>query len=164
MTNNYSGLAFWRSWHRSFYLWILRYMYIPLGGSKYGALNIWPIFTLVAIWHDIELNLLAWGWLICLFLLPELVCRKALRPRLMHFAYYRHLAAIAASFSVLMMMTANLVGFAIGLDGFKLMVQGIFTKKGILFISCTSVTLFSHSQIMLEWRRHEERKGIKNNF
>jgi D-alanyl-lipoteichoic acid acyltransferase DltB (MBOAT superfamily) len=33
----------------------------------------WIVFTFVALWHDIQLNLLAWGWLICLFLLPEIV-------------------------------------------------------------------------------------------
>lgn len=35
--------------------------------------NMWPVFTFVALWHDIELKLLAWGWLICLFLMPELI-------------------------------------------------------------------------------------------
>ena len=164
MSNNYSGAAFWRSWHRSFYLWIVRYLYIPLGGSRFGALNIWPIFTFVAIWHDIELKLLAWGWLICIFIIPELLCRQLLKPRLEHLSYYRHLAAIAASASILMMMTANLVGFAVGLDGFYLMLKGIFTRNGILFLLCLSAALFSNSQIMLEWRREEERRGIKNNF
>lgn len=50
-----------------------RYIFIPLGGSKYFMYNMWPVFTFVALWHDIELKLLAWGWLICLFLLPEII-------------------------------------------------------------------------------------------
>ena len=29
------------------------------------------IFTFVAIWHDIQLRLLLWGWLITLFIVPE---------------------------------------------------------------------------------------------
>lgn len=29
-------------------------MYIPLGGSKKKLLNVWVIFTFVAIWHDLE--------------------------------------------------------------------------------------------------------------
>ena len=37
------------------------------------AYNMWVVFTFVALWHDIELKLLAWGWLICLFLMPELI-------------------------------------------------------------------------------------------
>jgi len=64
---------FWKSWHRSFNRWTIRYIYVPLGGSKYFAFNMWIVFTFVALWHDIQLNLLAWGWLICLFLVPEIV-------------------------------------------------------------------------------------------
>ena len=50
-----------------------RYIYIPLGGTKYAMYNIWVVFTFVALWHDISLKLLAWGWLISLFILPELI-------------------------------------------------------------------------------------------
>jgi D-alanyl-lipoteichoic acid acyltransferase DltB (MBOAT superfamily) len=48
-------------------------LYIPLGGSKNRIVNTFIVFTFVAIWHDIELRLLIWGWLIALFILPEVV-------------------------------------------------------------------------------------------
>ncbi len=51
-------------------------MYVPLGGSKYMTYNVWPIFSFVALWHDIKLQLLAWGWLISLFIIPEIVLTK----------------------------------------------------------------------------------------
>jgi D-alanyl-lipoteichoic acid acyltransferase DltB (MBOAT superfamily) len=73
MSNNFSAQRFWKSWHRTFNRWLIRYVYIPLGGAKYFMLNMWVVFTFVALWHDIELKLLAWGWLICLFLLPEII-------------------------------------------------------------------------------------------
>lgn len=73
VSNNFSAQRFWKSWHRSFNRWTVRYIYVPLGGSKYMAFSMWVVFTFVAVWHDIELNLLAWGWLICLFLLPEII-------------------------------------------------------------------------------------------
>jgi D-alanyl-lipoteichoic acid acyltransferase DltB (MBOAT superfamily) len=76
VTNNYSALGFWRSWHRSFNLWLIRYVYVPLGGAKTAMYNIWIVFTFVAIWHDIQLRLLAWGWLISLFILPEIIAGK----------------------------------------------------------------------------------------
>lgn len=93
VANNYSALGFWRSWHRSFNLWVvryvpfsssqplyqldcLRYIYVPVGGSK----NIIPatllVFTFVALWHDLSFKLLAWGWLVSLFLVPEILVRK----------------------------------------------------------------------------------------
>lgn len=76
VSNNFSAQRFWKSWHRSFNRWTIRYIYIPLGGSRYFAFSMWVVFTFVAIWHDLELKLLAWGWLICLFLLPEVIGSK----------------------------------------------------------------------------------------
>ncbi|KAG0290919.1 glycerol transporter [Linnemannia gamsii] len=74
--NNYSALGFWRSWHKSYNLWTLRYIYIPLGGTRYAIYNIWVVFTFVAVWHDINLKLLAWAWLISFFVLPEIIASK----------------------------------------------------------------------------------------
>src|SRR5579859_6438599 len=81
MSNNYSALAFWRAWHRSFNRWIIRYIYIPLGGSKRPIINTFAVFTFVAFWHDISLKLLAWGWLVTLFILPEVVARMIMPPK-----------------------------------------------------------------------------------
>ncbi|KAJ4777926.1 MBOAT (membrane bound O-acyl transferase) family protein [Rhynchospora pubera] len=68
--------TFWKSWHASYNRWLVRYMYIPLGGSKRKLLNIWVIFTFVAIWHDLEWKLVAWAWLTCIFLIPEIVVKS----------------------------------------------------------------------------------------
>ena len=129
MSDNYSALAFWRGWHRSFNRWIVRYIYIPLGGSggratrgKWGTarsiLNMLAVFTFVALWHDIQLRLLIWGWLVTLFVLPK----KNWQDRK---DAYRIICGVGAVGNMLMMMAANLVGFAVGLDGLKGLVQGI---------------------------------------
>lgn len=116
MANNYSTLAFWRSWHRSYNLWIVRsvshrtpllissvcflflsqryvklkstyffgriflatvrYIYLPLGGSKNLLPSTVLVFTFVALWHDLSLRLLYWGWLVSLFVIPEVVATK----------------------------------------------------------------------------------------
>ena len=55
-----------------------RYIYIPLGGNERVVLNSVIVFSFVALWHDLSFKLLAWGWLVCLFILPELVARWAL--------------------------------------------------------------------------------------
>lgn len=78
MNNNYSALSFWRAWHRSFNKWIVRYVYIPLGGQKrHPIINSLIVFSFVAIWHDIQLRLLIWGWLVVLFVLPEILATTA---------------------------------------------------------------------------------------
>jgi D-alanyl-lipoteichoic acid acyltransferase DltB (MBOAT superfamily) len=51
MSNNYSTLGFWRTWHRSYNRWIVRYIYVPLGGNRYRVYSIFVVFTFVAIWH-----------------------------------------------------------------------------------------------------------------
>src|SRR6202453_4908508 len=77
MANNYSALGFWGAVHRSYNLWIVRFLYIPLGGARRLAATSVLIFTFVALWHGLSPRLLAWGWLAALFILPEGVAREA---------------------------------------------------------------------------------------
>jgi len=176
MANNYSTLGFWRSWHRSYNLWIIRfvlvfsihclpwssdlhpgrYIYIPLGGTRNLVFNTILVFSFVALWHDLTFRLLAWGWLVSFFILPELlasyllpasrVCSIATPvcsnltccPFLRFFfrkfgqkAWYRHVAAIGAVANIVMMMAANLIGFVIGTDGIHFFVDELFgTSQG----------------------------------
>ncbi len=58
-----------------------RYIYIPLGGGDKLSLGVVPklvVFTFVALWHDLSLRLLAWGWLVVLFIIPEISATKIL--------------------------------------------------------------------------------------
>lgn len=50
-----------------------RYIYIPLGGRKNVILCSILVFSFVALWHDLTFKLLAWGWLVSLFLVPEIL-------------------------------------------------------------------------------------------
>lgn len=169
MSDNYSALAFWRGWHRSLNRWIVRYIYVPLGGSTgqtrlRSILNFLAVFTFVALWHDINLRLLMWGWLITLFVLPEIIAMllfpaKQWRDRP---DAYRVLCGVGAVFNILMMMAANLVGFAVGLDGLKGLVQGIVgSAAGVAFLAIASGALFVGVQVMFEVREDEKRHGIR---
>ena len=37
-------------------------MYIPMGASKTRYINVWIIFIFVALWHDINMDLLLFGF------------------------------------------------------------------------------------------------------
>lgn len=140
VSDNFSTLHFWRAWHRSYNRWLIRYLYVPLGGARFDtALNATRsvvtyvlVFTFVALWHDIKMRLLIWGWLVVLFLLPE-VAAKRLFPAARwrnHPTAYRMLCGVGALVNVFSMMSANLVGFAVGVEGMKSIIRGIFEDHG----------------------------------
>ncbi|TQB76462.1 glycerol transporter [Monascus purpureus] len=190
MSDNYSAFAFWRAWHRSFNRWIVRYLYVPLGGGGGGrhsssrgsgssskpaapvfnllskarrVLNTLAVFTFVALWHDINLRLLMWGWLITLFVLPEVIATLLFPPSRWRSrpTACRVLCGIGAVGNILMMMMANLVGFALGLDGLKGLLDGIFgSYSGIAYMVGACSALFVGVQIMFEVREGELRAGI----
>ncbi|KAF9223226.1 MBOAT-domain-containing protein [Gyrodon lividus] len=162
MANNYSTLGFWRSWHRSYNLWIVRYIYIPLGGTKNVAVTTVLIFSFVALWHDLSFRLLAWGWLVSLFILPELLATYLLpQSKYGRCPWHRHVCAVGGVFNVLMMITANLVGFVIGTDGILYMVNEIIGSfEGFRFLIGAFCCLFVGVQLMFEYREEEMRRGI----
>ncbi|KAI1752106.1 MBOAT, membrane-bound O-acyltransferase family-domain-containing protein [Xylaria castorea] len=170
VSNNWSTLAFWRSWHRSFYRWSLRYIYIPLGGSSFSSaraaarsiLTYVLVFTFVALWHDIQLRLLIWGWLIVFFMLPEMAAGSLFSKRRWESrpTAYRMVCCFGAVANVLLMMMANLVGFAFGLDGLRTILAGIFKHfTGYVFLALSCSVIFVGVQIMFEIRETEIRRG-----
>ncbi|MEI6178650.1 MAG: MBOAT family O-acyltransferase, partial [Verrucomicrobiota bacterium] len=56
---------FWRNWHISLSVWLRDYLYIPLGGNRYGTLrtfrNLMITMILGGLWHGAGLAYLAWG-------------------------------------------------------------------------------------------------------
>lgn len=162
VADNYSAASFWRSWHRSFHLWVVRYLYIPLGGSKRPIRNNLIIFAFVAIWHDIQLRLFIWGGLIVLFVMPELIASRMLPPRkFRHYWWFRYVAGFGAVINIWMMLIANLVGFGLGMDGIcQLLTEMISTAAGLRFMILCSLLLSVGVQFMFELRQTEHRRGI----
>ena len=56
---------FWRRWHISLSRWFRDYLYIPLGGNRYGPVqtyrNLVIVFILCGFWHGAAWTFLAWG-------------------------------------------------------------------------------------------------------
>uniref|UniRef100_A0A7S4KMD5 Uncharacterized protein n=1 Tax=Guillardia theta TaxID=55529 RepID=A0A7S4KMD5_GUITH len=77
--NNYTFVGFWRSWHRSLHMWVLRYMYHPMGGHSRRLLIVWPIFIFIGLWHDLEWTWLAWALFNCAFMTFEISVSKAFK-------------------------------------------------------------------------------------
>lgn len=160
MDNNYSALAFWKGWHRSYNKFVVKYIYIPLGGGSNRVLASLAVFTFVAVWHDIQLRLLLWGWCVVLFLLPELFISKYFKQFSGEW-WYRHICAAGGALNIWLMMIANLYGFCLDHDGMKLLFTEMFsTFDGLVFFVLACASLFIAVQVMFEYREEEKRHGL----
>ncbi|ORY43439.1 MBOAT-domain-containing protein [Rhizoclosmatium globosum] len=168
MTNNYSTSGFWRSWHRSFNRWIIRYIYVPMGGGKNYLLNLGVTFTFVALWHDLNLNLLVWGWLICLSIIPETLAMKLYPHKKMEsWPYYKHMCGLGATANIFLMIAVNIIGFGAA-GGHKPSADGGIMQMLPLVFNINNLTLFigififffCSSQLMFAYREWEAKKGI----
>lgn len=65
---------FWRKWHISLTTWFRDYIYIPLGGSRFGKSkafrNTLIIFLVSGFWHGANWTFIAWGAYHALLFLP----------------------------------------------------------------------------------------------
>jgi alginate O-acetyltransferase complex protein AlgI len=56
---------FWRRWHISLSTWLREYLYIPLGGNRFGVvrtyLNLIATMLLGGLWHGASWNFVVWG-------------------------------------------------------------------------------------------------------
>ena len=84
VANNYGFEGFWRMWHRGFNMWLIRYMYIPLGGNKSILKSYFCVFLFVAFWHDPELKLLVWAMVILVFIVPEVMIKRIVKMKFNH--------------------------------------------------------------------------------
>ncbi|EEB09156.2 membrane bound O-acyltransferase [Schizosaccharomyces japonicus yFS275] len=162
MCNNYSALGFWRAWHRSYNRWLVRYIYVPLGGKAHSLRNTFVVFTFVAFWHDLTLTLLCWGWLIVLFILPErLTVYVSYKIGLHKKPYFRIISGIGYGLNILFMIICNLVGFALGIDGSSQVLRELFlTQEGIKSLTIGWLLMYTGVQFMFEVRRGEEHQGL----
>ncbi|AIN97460.2 glycerol uptake protein, putative [Leishmania panamensis] len=89
---------FWRDWHASFNLWVVRYMYIPMGGSSRVALSVLPIFLFIALWHDPVLHLVKWALCIAVMFMAEVAVSGCFGWTVA--AFRREMAAVALTGAV----------------------------------------------------------------
>lgn len=159
--NNYDIEGFWKNWHASFNLWLVRYLYIPLGGTHRRALAVWPIFTFVAVWHDLEWRLLAWAWLSCLLFAPELgvkwLAKQPCMARFRERGIWRHICAAGAALNISGLMAVNLAGFVVGPAGFPQLLQDMKSQPS--FVLTAAVVFYCAAHLMFWLRECEAAKG-----
>lgn len=166
MSHHHSIRGFWRSWHASFNQWLVRYIYIPLGGRQMSiarqAVNIFCVFTFVAVWHEASLQLLSWGWLLVIFMLPEITCARFAQSSAArtfaagHPVTWARLEGLAGGLMIVMLKLACLVGFGWDLDGLSTMAAQFGHISAWLQLSAYVVINYSATRIMMQLDRGKD--------
>lgn len=79
---------FWRRWHISLSTWLRDYLYIPLGGKKYGNINTCKNLALTmligGLWHGASWTFVAWGAYQGGLLILYKVVKSVFNPKLLN--------------------------------------------------------------------------------
>ncbi|MEM8735176.1 MAG: MBOAT family O-acyltransferase [Planctomycetota bacterium] len=112
---------FWRRWHCTLSNWLRDYVYIPLGGSRHGAIrtaiSLLTTMTLGGLWHGANWTFLIWGVIHGGILVIERQFRQWHKPS----------HRVGAATRNLLSLPSSVVGPAY--------VVGVFVMTGVLFRS-----------------------------
>ena len=114
---------FWRRWHMTLGSWFREYVYIPLGGNRFGLkrqlANIFIVWALTGVWHGAGLNFLLWGLWFAFFLTLEKIF------------LYNFIKKIPSFFGWLYAMLVVLVGWCFfSLEKNELIIQFLSAMTG----------------------------------
>ncbi|KAK3022177.1 hypothetical protein RJ639_045372, partial [Escallonia herrerae] len=162
---NFMWLKFFLTW-RYFRFWSLisgieapenmpRYMYIPLGGSQRKLLNVWVVFTFVAIWHDLEWKLLSWAWLTCIFFIPELIVKSAANAFQVESTFgefvFRELSAVAGAVTITCLM-CKVVPYRSNFRESDIAAAERFGSRILLLLFAVLPLLLSCFAVIVNWK------------
>lgn len=156
--------SFWRAWHASFNAWLVRYLYVPLGGRVHRLRNVCISFAFVALWHDLEWRLALWGALACAAFAPEAAAKAlagtapARRLRRQFPRIARHVIALAASVNLMGLAVGNLIGFALGPTLAATMLVNIGADPSFLLRALAVV--FASTQLSIERKRVKKAEAL----
>jgi alginate O-acetyltransferase complex protein AlgI len=110
---------FWRRWHMSLSSWFRDYLFIPLGGSRNGALqtvrNLVITMFLAGLWHGAAWTFVIWGMLHGFFLAAHAVLRKAgLTPTWVWFNRLATFLLVCALFVIFRSLSIRVAGDVLG--------------------------------------------------
>ena len=115
---NHTFRGFWRSWHSSFNLWIVRYIYKGLGGRRSQLWSIWIIFFFVGLWHDLWWSWVAWAMLNCLCFSLEIILTAIFSKKFAWMQNRWYFSYLSDAFGALDLLLVTLANMSIML-GFK---------------------------------------------
>ena len=137
--NIYSLEEFFRGMNRSFNRWIVRYLYIPLGGKNKKYVNIWVIFAFVYFIFNFENgDYLIYSISCCVLLDIEIFVKYTFVNKFgedfNENIYLRYLKYFVASIYLLILFIVSLIGFHFSLQGMKVIMDNIVANGGHFYL------------------------------
>lgn len=129
---------FWRRWHISLSTWFKEYVYIPLGGNRFGKArqieNILIVWMLTGMWHGAAWNFIFWGLYYGILLILEKFVWGDKIQKLPEF--FQHLYAIIGILIGWVFFFSPNVGYAFDYIGtmFGIGGSGVFDGQGFFFL------------------------------
>ena len=160
--NFYSLELFFRGINRSLNRWMVRYIYIPLGGKNKKYINIWIVFGFWYLINDIKnIDYAIFTICCCLLIDLEIFVKNAFINKFgedfNEKVIFRFLKYIVCSFYIVIIFIIGLFGFFFSLDSFKAIVDLVIEKGGyfyfllfILFLLPNVVMMFFIRDMELE--------------
>uniref|UniRef100_A0A8C4R1D0 Hedgehog acyltransferase n=1 Tax=Eptatretus burgeri TaxID=7764 RepID=A0A8C4R1D0_EPTBU len=139
VTLTYSFTAIWRTFDTGLHQWLVRYIYLPLGGSQTGTLRLLlasaATFAFVAAWHGGQKDLLLWAGVNWLGVLMEYgvrslcskPCVKSWLSAALHPLSLRRATGLLTAVATIITIWSNLIFFAgthVGEIYFKMFLAG----------------------------------------
>lgn len=142
---SFSFREFWTRWHISLSSWFRDYVYIPLGGNRFGTLRwilaILIVFDISGLWHGASLTFILWGFLHGLYLIVERLCFKETSSR----NIIRPLVIFSLVSFAWIFFRANNFQDALYVAGHFFLIQG----GGLLSVPSISITSFLSSLLLI---------------
>lgn len=169
-------VEFWRRWHMTLSRWLRDYLYIPLGGSRKGAVrryaNLMITMLLGGLWHGASWTFVVWGGLHGLLLIinhgwDHVVLRAAAKGHQIRLPAYVGQALTLASVSIAWVFFASAnwqvawgtLSGLFGANGVFLgssLFAGIFDRKILLIAAGMGIVLLApNSQQLIDGRQFD---------
>lgn len=156
----YSIELFFRGMNRSLNRWIVRYIYIPLGGKNKKYINIWIAFGFWYLIKDFkDMGYAVFAICCCLLLDLEMYTKNIFINKFgedfNEKLYLRYLKYIVCSFFVLIMFIIGLFGFFFSLNSFKVIFDTVVDKGGYFYFLILALFLLPNVVMMFYIRDME---------
>ena len=160
--NIYSLEEFFRGMNRSFNRWMVRYLYVPLGGKNKKYVNIWAIFAFTYFIFNFENgDYLIYSICCCILLDIEIFVKYTFINKFgedyNEKIYLRYLKYFVGSIYLLILFIVSLIGFHFSLQGMKVIMDNIVANGGhfylfifVIFFFPNIITMFFVRDMELE--------------